>query len=353
MATLQNRLIAPGLLLLGAALLSASCESSSAATSLQAPQPAPAILHTAAAALKSPPPAVEGGDEGEHAAAESAPAGGNNAPCAQAPEGMSCVPAGWFIRGADADDHNCNQASQPARGNVGTTPAQRVWLDSYYVDQTEVTNAAYKACVRAGKCAQDGPRYTDFSANQQPITGVSWDNANAFCLAQGKHLITEAEFEKATRGPDGERFSWGNEDATCERAILMDASGRACGVNKRGNHPQNGRVWEVASRPAGRYGLFDMTGNAEEWVFDFWSPSWAECGDACAGPNPKGPCDGVAPCAGHRVRVVRGGSWYWPKEHATGYHRRAYRPSNEPPHHFGFRCAASLDEAARLTSGGE
>lgn len=287
-------------------------------------------------------------DEKSAPAPEAAPPGASNSPCATAPEGMACVPAGWFLRGQDVDTHECNQASQPARGNVGTTPQMRVWLDSYYVDLTEVTNAAYQACVRAKKCEADGPRYTDFNAPTQPITAVSWYHAKAFCEAQGKHLITEAEYEKAARGPDGDPYPWGSEPATCERAILMDAKGRACGVNKRGNYPENGRVWEVASRPAGHYGLFDMVGNAEEWVFDFWSPSWEACGEACAGPNPLGPCQGEEPCAGHRVRVVRGGSWYWPKEHATGYHRRAYRPSNEPPHHFGFRCAASLEEGARL-----
>lgn len=269
-------------------------------------------------------------------------------PCPFEIEGMSCVPAGAFIRGVDEDEHNCDQHSQPEEGNMGTTPASQVWLDTYYVDVTEVTNAAYESCVRAGACEEDGPRYADFDAPQQPITGLSWYNARRFCEAQGKHLITEAEWEKAARGPDGEDYPWGDEPASCERAIIADASGRACGVRKRGNHPENGRVWEVASRPAGRYGLYDMIGNAEEWVADFWAGDWADCGEACAEPNPQGACAGQERCTGRSYRVVRGGSWYWPAEHATGYHRRAYRPSNEPPHHFGFRCAASLDEARAL-----
>lgn len=269
-------------------------------------------------------------------------------PCELEIEGMSCVPAGTFIRGVDEDSHECDQHSQPHSGNMGTTPAAEVWLDTYYVDLTEVTNAAYQACVAAGACEEDGPRYADFDAPQQPITGLSWYNAQRFCEARGKHLITEAEWEKAARGPDGEDYPWGDEPASCERAIIADASGRACGVRKRGNHPENGRVWEVASRPAGRYGLYDMIGNAEEWVADFWAGDWADCGEACAEPNPQGACAGQERCTGRSYRVVRGGSWYWPAEHATGYHRRAYRPSNEPPHHFGFRCAASLEEARAL-----
>lgn len=283
-------------------------------------------------------------------AAAVGPSGQQAEPCGTAPNGMACVPGGWFVRGMDEDAHSCDQASQPARGNVGTTPAQRVWMDTYFIDTTEVTNAAYKVCLDARECPKDGPKYTDFSAPQQPITGLSWYSAKTFCEAQGKHLQTEAEFEKAARGPDGDLQPWGNAPATCANAILMDASGRSCGAKKRGNFPDNGRVSEVAQRPAGRYGVYDLVGNAEEWVFDYWSADYATCGEACAGPNPLGPCDGVEPCEGHRYRGVRGGSWYWPAEHATGYHRRAYRPNNEPPHHFGFRCAASLVEAHRLTA---
>lgn len=279
---------------------------------------------------------------------ERGPHGEIAAPCGEVPEGMACVPGGWFIRGLDTDAHQCDQASQPARGNVGTTPAQRIWMDTYYIDLTEVTNAAYKRCLDAGQCPKDGPKYSDFSAPQQPITGVSWYSARTYCQAQGKHLQTEAEFEKAARGPEGDLQPWGNAPATCDNAIIMDASGRSCGAKKKGNHPDNGRVSEVAQRPPGRYGIFDLVGNAEEWVADYWSHDYASCGEACRGPNPTGPCNGDEPCDGHRYRVVRGGSWYWPAAHATGYHRRAYRPNNEPPHHFGFRCAASIDEAQKM-----
>lgn len=299
-----------------------------------------------AAAGDDAPPRVEDAPAAPASAEETAR---QAAPCLDPPPaGMACVPGGYFLRGVEEDPHNCDQASQPARGNVGTTPEQRIWLDTFYIDTTEVTNAAYSACVAARDCPKDGPRYADFSAPQQPITGVSWYSANTFCRAQGKHLQREAEFEKAARGPNGEMNPWGNEPATCEHAIIMDDSGRSCGRTKKGSYPNNGRVMEVASRPAGRYGIHDLVGNAEEWVWDYWSEDWASCGDACTQDNPQGPCDGVEPCENHRYRVVRGGSWYWPASHANGYHRRAYRPNNEPPHHFGFRCAASPEEAEAL-----
>ncbi|MEE2644983.1 MAG: formylglycine-generating enzyme family protein [Myxococcota bacterium] len=256
-------------------------------------------------------------------------------PCGDTPSGMSCIPGGPFIMGSDS-------------GVKSARPAHQVWLQSYFLDQNEVTVAAYKRCMRRGRCEKAGPRYADFSRPKQPINGVSWFHAKRYCEVQGKHLPTEAEWEKGARGEAGDPFPWGTAPATCERAIIKGPQGRSCGVRKRGNHPEKGRVWVVGSRPAGRYGLFDMAGNSYEWVADWHSPSYARCGEACAGINPRGPCDGAARCPKHYRRVVKGGSWYWPAAHALGYHRRAHFPKNEPFHHFGFRCAASLEEAAQL-----
>jgi formylglycine-generating enzyme required for sulfatase activity len=227
-------------------------------------------------------------------------------------------------------------------------PAAHVWVETFYMDVYEVTNAAYEACVEAGDCPEAGPLYMDFDRPRQPITAVSWYDAVAFCRAQGKRLPTEAEWELAARGHDGELNPWGDAPATCELAVIADERGRSCGVRKRGSHPDAGRVLEVGSRPPGRFGLYDMVGNAEEWVADWWSADYADCGADCQGIDPRGPCAGEEPCPGHRYRVVRGGSWYWPAEHNTGSHRRRYRPANDPPHHFGFRCAATLDQARRL-----
>lgn len=261
---------------------------------------------------------------------------GTPVPCAEAPEGMACVPGGPFIRGAD-------NGPEPAR------PAMTIWQQTVYMDINEVTVAEYKACVKARKCDKAGPKYSDFSRPQQPINGISWYDAVKYCEAHGKHLPTEAEWEKAARGADGELNPFGNDPVTCEQAVIKDATGRSCGVQKRGKHPEKGRVWVIGKKPAGRYGLKDMVGNSYEWVADWYSKSYADCGEACQGESPKGPCEGSKErCKGYRRKVVRGGSWYWPAEHANGVYRRAHVPSNNPYHHFGFRCAASPDEAKAL-----
>ena len=256
-------------------------------------------------------------------------------PCEAAPAGMACIPGGAFIRGSD-------------QGPVAARPQATIWLSTFYMDLNEVTVAEYKRCVTHKKCVKSGPQYADFNRPRQPINGISWYEARAYCLAMGKHLPTEAEWEKAARGVDGRLYPWGDEPATCERAVIKDHTGRSCGIKKRGNHPEKGRVWEVGQKPAGVYGLFDMSGNSYEWVADWYSTDYQACGEKCSGRDPKGPCNGSEKCPKHQYKVVRGGSWYWPAEHATTIYRRHHVPSNRPFHHFGFRCAASHQEAALL-----
>lgn len=222
-------------------------------------------------------------------------------------------------------------------------------MQTFYMDVHEVTYAEYKLCQQNKVCPRGGPLYNDFSRPKQPITGVTWHGAKAYCEAQGKHLPTEAEWEKSARGPDGALYPWGDAEVTCEHAVIKDARGRSCGVKKRKEHPDKGRTFEVGSRPAGVYGLHDMIGNSWEWVADWAAKDYAACGEACEGRDPKGPCDGAEPCPGHSERVVRGGSWYWDKRYATATHRRTHVPHNDPFHHFGFRCAASLEEARAAT----
>jgi sulfatase modifying factor 1 len=258
------------------------------------------------------------------------------ASCGAAPFQMSCIPGGYFLRGSD-------------HGLRNARPQQRIWVDTFYMDQTEVTVEAYAACVGAGACRAARTVYEDFSRPLQPKVGVSWYDAVRFCRAHGKHLPTEAEWEKAACGTDGRVYPWGNETATCRQAVIKDRRGRSCGVTKRGASRDKGRTFVVATRPANQYGLYDMSGNAWEWVYDWYSPSYQACGQSCRGPNPRGPCRGQEPCPGRFYRVVRGGSWYYGPELATCAYRHWHIPTNQPYHHFGFRCAASLQEAASLS----
>ncbi len=303
----------------------------------------------AAAPVEGPaaesPAAVEAPAEVAAAAVEAAPEpaklpdGTPILPCAEPPAGMACIPGGAFVRGTDAE--------LPTNAR----PQATVWLQTFYLDVHEVTYEEYKACEKAPageRCDRGGPQYLDFDHPKMPIQGVSWFHSRKFCQLHGKDLPTEAQWEKAARGPDGELYPWGNEPSTCERAIIKDERGRSCGLPKGKSKPETGRPWDVGSRPVGRYGLYDMMGNSWEWVIDWYSPSYTACGEACEGIDPRGPCGGEEPCPRHYMRVVRGGSWYWDAEHATGVFRRPHFPANDPFHHFGFRCAATAAQAEAL-----
>jgi sulfatase modifying factor 1 len=237
-----------------------------------------------------------------------------------APPDMACVPAGAFPRGSDREPNEL--------------PIEAVRVSAFWMDRHEVTNAQYAECVAAGACQPAFP-YRAFRAPSQPVVAMDWSDADAYCRFRGKRLPTEAEWERAARGPEATTFPWGEaRPRDCSLAQVRDARGPGCGADT---------TLPVGSLPAGHFGLFDMAGNVDEWVADWYAPCYrgcdGECGDACGGEDPRGPCGGALECEGRRLRVVRGGSWWWPLEHATGTYRRGKPPINRVHHRYGFRCA--------------
>jgi formylglycine-generating enzyme required for sulfatase activity len=164
-----------------------------------------------------------------------------------------------------------------------------VTLRSFYLDRTEVTNAAYDACVQARACepaarniaslthAGDDAR---FHRPTQPVNGVSWEDAQAYCAWRGARLPTEAELERAIRGDDGRRYPWGNEPPTQERT----AFGRSLAT---------GSTDDVGAHPSGRgpYGHDDLAGNVWEWTADEYDPYAYR--RATASEGKPGTCDEI------------------------------------------------------------
>jgi formylglycine-generating enzyme required for sulfatase activity len=178
----------------------------------------------------------------------------------QASPDMLPVPGGTFTMGADGV------------GEADEQPAHGVTVKGFLLDRTEVTNRQYLTCVQAGKCAPfrddvargfgAGPE-AGFRGGDQPVVGVSFQDAGAYCAFRGKRLPSEAEWERAARGDDGRKFAWGNDKPAPHLACYGRKPGaRGATTDVVGAHPAG----------AGPYGHLDLTGNVWEWTSDLYDP---------------------------------------------------------------------------------
>jgi formylglycine-generating enzyme len=224
---------------------------------------------------------------------------------------LVAVPAGEFIMGSDD-------------GPDDERPRRRVYLNGFRIYLTEVTVAQYRAfCAACGRSMPDPPSWG--WKDDHPIVNVSADDAQAYAQWAGVALPTEAQWEKAARGPDGRNYPWGNEwnpdKCHCSRAKLNDAQGTA----------------PVTAHPEGASpcGALDMVGNVWELCADWYRK---DCYRTAPSRNPTGPSSGA-------VRVVRGGSWAFIGGAAFRATRRAnenYLPAGSDHLAGGFRCVAPL-----------
>ena len=237
------------------------------------------------------------------------------------------IPAGEFVMG-----------SPDGEGVDDERPQHMVYLDDYYIDKYEVTNARYQACVDAGACdpPQESSSYTrgSYFGNPEyadyPVIKVTWYQAEAFCAWEGRRLPTEAEWEKAARGTDGRMYPWGNEfdgsklnycDANCE----FDHKDAAHNDGYADTAP-------VGSYPSGSspYGVMDMAGNVWEWVNDWYDGNYYSVSPSAAPPGPET----------GEYRVLRGGSWSLNDSGVRSADRYFDDPDNWYNNH-GFRCVRS------------
>jgi formylglycine-generating enzyme required for sulfatase activity len=215
---------------------------------------------------------------------------------------LIAVPGGPFIMGY-------NFADNPERVvNVGDT-----WIYS-----TKVTNQQYALCVQAGKCSppetRNSPTYGDYRYINFPVTGVNHAQAGEYCTFVKGRLPTEAEWEKTARGPEGNIFPWGNQAAGCSLLNYAFCEGKTTNVND----------YETG---VSYYGAWDMSGNAREWVADWYSPTY----------NVENPvADPLGPEFGEK-RSVRGSSYQDSADPSLSAHRFSLDPLETLPD-LGFRC---------------
>jgi len=165
---------------------------------------------------------------------------------------------------------------------------------------------------------------------KRPVSQVSWIAAQRYCLAQGKRLPTEAEWELAARGLEGRRFPWGHDEPTCDGVVVSRLNNLSCA--KMGVGPLD---VGTAKTDISQEGVHDLAGNMREWVLDRFVRRYTPCSPLCKDPfQHEGEPD--AP----KERVVRGGSWNLEAAAGRGAARGRWR-ENEAPQDTGFRCVRS------------
>ena len=259
---------------------------------------------------------------------------------------MSYIPAGEFQMGSEDGQDN-------------ERPVHTVYLDAYWIDQTEVSNAQFSIFVEevgyqteaeengkswtyldgewqdvegANWLHPQGPNSDIVELSNHPVTHMSWNDAQEYCKWAESRLPTEAEWEKAARGGlEGKTYPWGDE---------FDGSNlNFCNVNCpfhwRDSNYYDGYVYTspVASFSQNDYGLYDMIGNLWEWTLDWYDENYYEISPTS---NPMGADTGD-------YKVLRGGAWS-----DTDYNLHVANRYEDAPlvtdSYYGFRCVRSATE---------
>jgi formylglycine-generating enzyme required for sulfatase activity len=332
------------------------------------------------------------GDGFEPTVPNAAPAPG------EAPEGMAWIPGGEFSMGAqdppDMDDDVGMQATRDSR------PIHRVYVDGFWMDKTEVTNAQFAAFVKATgyvtvaerKPTQEefpdappenliagsvvfsppdhavplnnhfqwwayidganwrhpvGPKSNINGRDNYPVVHIGYEDALAYAKWAGKRLPTEAEWEFAARGGlTGKVFPWGDE---------FKPGGKWMTNSHQGHFPHQDSgadkfkgIAPVAKFPPNAYGLYDVGGNVWEWTSDWYRHDYYAQLAGQVARNPQGPASSFDPSEPHeKKRVHRGGSFLCTDQYCSRYMvgTRGKGELTTGTNHLGFRCVQDAKPA--------
>lgn len=244
---------------------------------------------------------------------------------------MILIPAGKFIMGSKEDEFIPEE-----------TPQHEVYLDAYYIDKYEVTNALYWEFLQYinetgdhSKCYPQEPKdknhapgtlhtnwdYPYYDYPDYPVSRVDWYDAYAYAAWAGKRLPTEAEWEKAARGTDGRRYPWGNVwDSTL-------ANVGPSGSLKIGSYETGKSI----------YGCYDVIGSVSEWCNDWYHPEYYQKSPSM---NPQGPDYSTG------VRIIKGASLFAPYAYKMRCAVRIFGKPEDRNKSIGFRCAKDYNPEA-------
>jgi formylglycine-generating enzyme len=314
-----------------------------------------------------------------------------------APEGMVWIPGGEFSMGIQDPRGLPNGGVNPM---ADARPIHRVYVDSFWMDQTDVTNEQFARFVKATgyvTVAERKPRLEDYpnarpenlvagsivftppdhpvrlddhyqwwsyvrGANwrhplgpgsnikgkeKYPVIHIAYEDAEAYARWAGKRLPTEAEWEFAARGGvAGNLYAWGND---------FHPKGKWMANTHQGHFPLDDRgadgfagIAPVAQFPANAYGLYDMAGNVWQWTSDWYRPDYYQQLAARGGVarNPQGPDSSWDPSEpGEQKRAMRGGSFLCTDQYCARYlvGSRGKGEITSGSNHLGFRCVKSAE----------
>lgn len=245
------------------------------------------------------------------------------------PEGMISISAGFFIMGSN--DHGDDEA-----------PEHQVYLDAYLIDRYEVSARDFAGFLNAvnnvqgyyldnkfGVLAFEDRFFPKTGLDSFPINNVKWEGARAFCEWKGKRLPTEAEWEKAARGSEGNIYPWGKEAPDPQRARFGQEW-----TEEKG--PQVMAAVDAMPEGQSPFGAYHMAGNVKEWVYDWFDREYYK--DQSQYVNPQGQIGG-------EFKVLKGGSW----RDLKGFLYSSFRNNSYPETRmddYGFRCAKSVEKAS-------
>ena len=244
------------------------------------------------------------------------------------------VPAGPFLLGSD-----------DAIARPDEKPRHITNLDDYWIDLTDVTNAMFQKFTAATayetEAAKDGvgfayvggkwvdvqgadwlhpqgPSSDIANLSNHPVVQVTWTDALRYCQWAGRHLPTEAQWEKAARGRDGRPYPWGSGAPSV----------RMLNFNQENHGTTQVGMYIKGASP---YGALDMAGNVWNWTLDWYDEQYYSGSPPVK--NPLGPLNG-------QMRVLRGGSWFDGEERVRTTARYPLDPHSRGSN-VGFRCASA------------
>ncbi len=215
----------------------------------------------------------------------------------KAPEGMVYLPGGTFSMGSKT-------------GKTNETPVHEIEIEPFYIDIHEVTVQEYSRFLKEAGYLQPAYWQPELDRPDDPVVGISWQDALAYASWADKRLPTEAEWEYAARGGAVSTiYPWGNEPD-----------------REHANFSSTGIAPVKRFQPNG-YGIYDMIGNVWEWCSDWYREDYYEVSPR---KNPQGPFTGTH-------KVLRGGTWY-SNEEQIRITNRYYALPDIKSFHIGFRC---------------